>query len=156
MWQVRIHQGELEAAAQELSSCLPTLLAHATLETKSVARLTQARLLVKQAIPRDHTTTTATTTTSIDPALAMDAATARRILPLLCDAERDITKIRAKKLKSDLLYVAGIAYDTLGDTGRRDACAKAFLTLQKNAGRDQCRHVLDRQFVGPVTSQPTT
>lgn len=156
MSQVRMHQGELEAAAQELSSCLPTLLAHATLETKSVARLTQARLLVKQAIPRDHTTTTATTTTSIDPALAMDAATARRILPLLCDAERDITKIRAKKLKSDLLYVAGIAYDTLGDTGRRDACAKAFLTLQKNAGRDQCRHVLDRQFVGPVTSQPTT
>jgi tetratricopeptide (TPR) repeat protein len=140
MSQVHMHRGDLEAAERELSSCLPTLLAHGTLETKSVARIAQATLLVKQASTGDCKTNT-------DAAHSMDAATARDILPLLCDAERDITKIRAKKLKSDVLYLAGIAYDKLGDTRRRDACAEAFIALEKEAGRDQRRPALDQRLV---------
>ncbi len=153
MSQVRMHQGDLEVAMRELSLSLPTLLAHGALETKSVARITLARLLVKRARPAgDHyQNQDAKSTRGNNPDRAMDVATARHVLPLLRDAERDISKIRAKKLKSDVLYLAGITYDTLGDLRRRDACAEAFVALRKDAGRDHCLWILDQQF---VTTKP--
>ena len=164
MSQVKMHEGDLQTAMQELSSCLPTLLAHGALETKSAARIAMAKLLIKQAAEtpkpesrmdinadgKDHTDGNSslhdrmTTSTDIDPP-ALDPATARQILPLLRDAERDITKLRAKKLKSEALYLASIAYDKLGDRPRRDACATAWTRLRHP--NDDDKTILDQRFI---------
>ena len=117
---------------RELEACLPTLLAHAPLETKTIARLSFANaIIIEQSSgglstpPHGH-----------DP-ISMSPSTAHRILPLLRDAERDALRLQSKKLRASVLYLAAIAYDKLDDPTRRDACAAAHGASYPPAHRHQ-------------------
>lgn len=104
----------IERALEEMDACMYILLAHASLETKGIARLTLVRLLIQQdggfsSISPDHCKT---------------------ILRLLRDAEGDFSKIRDWKQKAYVLHLASFIYDHIGDVQSRDECAQACLELR--------------------------
>lgn len=105
----------IDRSLDEMNACMYILLAHANLETKGIARVTLARLMVQKA----------------GGFTELDHACCETILRLLRDAEVDFSKIRDWKQKAHVLHMASIIYNHMGNEQSRDACAKACLQLRK-------------------------
>lgn len=104
----------IERALEEMDTCMCIILAHASLETRGIARLTLARLLIQQDGGF----------TSISRSLS------KKVLRLLRDAEADFSKICDWKQKAYVLHFASIIYDGIGAVQSRDECAQACLHLR--------------------------
>lgn len=105
----------IKNALEEINTSIYLILAHGSLETKGLARVTLARLLIMEK----------------GGFSSIDQACSKRILRLLRDAEVDFSKIRDWKYKAYVLHLASIVYDHMGNVDTRDKCATTCIQLRQ-------------------------